>query len=90
MDANRPIEVHAMSNHQSIPVSEYGHEKTALAAALRLAERFGYSEGVCNHFSLQVDDDFVALWHHAAVSEGDLRLGTTPRFRAGGVKSHAL
>lgn len=25
-----------------------------LAAALRLAERFGYSEGICNHFSVQV------------------------------------
>ena len=53
-----------MSNQQSSPVSEYGHEKTTLAAALRLAERFGYSEGVCNHFSLQVDDETFLLSPH--------------------------
>ncbi|MAV24723.1 MAG: hypothetical protein CMQ05_01210 [Gammaproteobacteria bacterium] len=43
---------------------DYREEKTALAAALRLAERFGFSEGVCNHFSLQVSDDTFLLSPH--------------------------
>ena len=31
-----------------------GELRRDLAAAFRLAESFGYSEGICNHFSLQV------------------------------------
>jgi len=36
------------------PVTELRRE---LAAALRLAERFGFSEGICNHFSVAVPGD---------------------------------
>ncbi|MEM6999919.1 MAG: class II aldolase/adducin family protein [Pseudomonadota bacterium] len=35
-----------------------------LAAALRLAERFGFNEGVCNHFSLQLPDGRFLLSPH--------------------------
>jgi len=35
-----------------------------LAAALRLAEHFGYNEGVCNHFSLQTGPDQFLLNPH--------------------------
>ena len=31
-------------------------DRTQLALAIRLAERFGFHEGICNHFSLRVDD----------------------------------
>ena len=34
---------------------------------------------------LQVDDDFVALWHHPPVSKGDLGFRAAPGFGAGGV-----
>ena len=39
---------------------------------------------------LQVDDNFVALWHHAPVGEGDLGFRAAPGLGTGGVKSHAL
>ncbi len=35
-----------------------------LAAALRLAEKFGFSEGICNHFSVQIDDSRFLLNPH--------------------------
>ncbi|MEM7077532.1 MAG: class II aldolase/adducin family protein [Pseudomonadota bacterium] len=35
-----------------------------LAAALRLAERFGFNEGICNHFSLQLHDGRFLLNPH--------------------------
>ncbi len=35
-----------------------------LAAALRLAERFGFNEGICNHFSLQLADERYLLNPH--------------------------
>ncbi len=35
-----------------------------LAAALRLSERFGFNEGICNHFSLQLDDGRFLLNPH--------------------------
>ncbi len=35
-----------------------------LAAALRLAERFGFNEGICNHFSLQLEDGRFLLSPH--------------------------
>ena len=38
--------------------------KAELAAALRLASHFGFNEGVCNHFSLQVSEDHFLLNPH--------------------------
>lgn len=38
--------------------------KRDLAAALRLAERFGFSEGICNHFSLQLNNGCFLLSPH--------------------------
>ena len=39
-------------------------DKQELAAALRLAERFGFNEGVCNHFSLQLTNGSFLLNPH--------------------------
>lgn len=35
-----------------------------LAAALQLAARFGFNEGICNHFSLQLEDGRLLLNPH--------------------------
>ncbi|MFK7997496.1 MAG: aldolase [Granulosicoccus sp.] len=33
------------------------HDRTQLSLAFRLAERFGFHEGICNHFSVALDGD---------------------------------
>lgn len=43
---------------------DFGNERADLAAALRLAAHFGFSEGICNHFSLQVADNRFLLNPH--------------------------
>ena len=48
-----------MNSHHSIDSA-----RQDLAAALRLAEKFGFSEGICNHFSLQLDDGRFLLNPH--------------------------
>ncbi|MEM7366377.1 MAG: class II aldolase/adducin family protein, partial [Pseudomonadota bacterium] len=53
-----------MSERQPELTSAFRREKIDLAAALRLAERFGFSEGVCNHFSVQVDRETFLLSPH--------------------------
>ncbi|MBX2879086.1 MAG: aldolase [Granulosicoccus sp.] len=35
--------------------NRYQTERTQLAAAFRLAEKFGFHEGICNHFSVRLD-----------------------------------
>lgn len=42
------------SEGRKIMLDPVGRARVDLAAALRLADRFGLSEGVCNHFSLQL------------------------------------
>ena len=45
----------------SAPTADVGDEldllRRELSAALRLADRFGFSEGICNHFSATVPGD---------------------------------
>ena len=48
-----------MDSHQTIDSA-----RQDLAAALRLAERFGFNEGICNHFSLQLEDGRFLLNPH--------------------------
>ena len=47
-----------------------------LAAALRLAARFGFNEGICNHFSVALDDGRFMLnphgIHWSQISEADM------------------
>ena len=45
-------------------MDEERSSREALAAALRLAERFGLNEGICNHFSLQLADGRFLLSPH--------------------------
>lgn len=39
------------------PASSEASDREQLALAFRLAERFGLHEGICNHFSVQLDGD---------------------------------
>lgn len=39
------------------PASSEAYDRQQLALAFRLAERFGLHEGICNHFSVQLDGD---------------------------------
>lgn len=41
----------------NIGLDNHQRQREELAAAFRLAERFGFHEGICNHFSLAVDGD---------------------------------
>ncbi len=43
------------ANSGQSPDSTEKHDREQLALAFRLAERFGLHEGICNHFSVQLD-----------------------------------
>lgn len=59
---------------------ELGQARIDLAAALRLAARFGLHEGICNHFSYMVpgaDDRFLINpqgWHWSEITASSLLL----------------
>jgi len=46
-----------MSTAANINRTTEASERRALAIAFRLAERFGFHEGICNHFSVRLDGD---------------------------------
>jgi ribulose-5-phosphate 4-epimerase/fuculose-1-phosphate aldolase len=66
------------SRQPAAPAYDVRQARIDLAAALRLAERMGFSEGVCNHFSLEVPgepDKFLINpqgLHWSEITPGDL------------------
>jgi ribulose-5-phosphate 4-epimerase/fuculose-1-phosphate aldolase len=56
----------------------FADERTQLAAVLRLGVRHGWQSGICNHFSLAVDDRHVLInpqgFHWSEVKASDLLL----------------
>lgn len=45
------------SNLSGYTATQLQHEREQLSCAFRLAERFGFHEGICNHFSVALDGD---------------------------------